>query len=87
MPRQSKCAKRIKRLHEFLHERLRYRVIPEVSGDDDEDEDILGGYIAVHLEEAESQRYHKPRGPYRKAKKNGLKPISMKTLLTTSCHG
>ena len=52
MPRQSKCAKCIKRLHEFLHERLRYQVIQEVSSDDDEDEDILDGYIAVHLEEA-----------------------------------
>ena len=69
MPRQSKHAKHIKRLHEFLHKRLRYQVIREVSGDDDEDEDILDGYIALHLEEAESQQYHKPRGPYRKAKK------------------
>ena len=53
MPRQSKCAKHIKWLHEF--ERLRDQIIQEVSSDDDEHEDILDGYIDMHLEEAESQ--------------------------------
>lgn len=70
MPRSSQRAKRIKRFKDFLHERLRFRVIREFSGEEDEDEDDFDEFVAVRLHEAETTRYHAPRGPYRKSNRS-----------------
>jgi hypothetical protein len=38
----------------------------EACNKEDSIEDAFNKYIAISLEEAESTRYHAPRGPYRK---------------------
>jgi len=70
MPKQSRRAKVIKSLRNYLKERLKFRVIRDLVDEDDEDDDIqdvmLDGFIAMQLDEVESQRYHKTRDQYRK---------------------
>jgi hypothetical protein len=70
MPKQSRRAKSIKRLRNYFKERLKFRVIRRLVVDEDDDDDdihdVLDGFIAVQLDEVESQRYQGPRGQYRK---------------------
>jgi hypothetical protein len=69
MPKQSRRVKAIKRLRNLLKERLKFRVIRELADEDDDLQDMLDGFVAVRLDEVESQRYFGPRGRYRKRRK------------------
>ena len=59
--RYSKHRKAIRKMKKYLTERVRYRVIRELTNEHNEEEDILDGFVAARLEEAESKHYHQSR--------------------------
>ena len=48
--------------------------------EDDDMQDMLDGFIAVQLDEVKSQRYHKPRGKYRKHRRGRFEEICLRGL-------